>query len=237
MKLSLMTMKGWVTYTPLKNTPDYGPIVTDIERHLPAKHSYRDADKITWAHEGTHGINSQLRSKYSQPGFYLLSNDAFTLAEPSTTIAAVAKKIPQSLRGRIYKLYCQDQQRYWNTQPTYLIDEWTAYFNGSLTRKAHKITGRAETVWHLMEMAVYATCVPYSIKCSDCSGCEDAELKELLRYMWEVTLRLVGSAHPTTQTLQTNTDCIDLYKWLKDYFGAPWVATQFEDKPDYNIWD
>lgn len=42
-------------------TENYGPVVTDIEQHLYFGHPYRDNDKITWVHEGTHGINSLLR--------------------------------------------------------------------------------------------------------------------------------------------------------------------------------
>ena len=218
----------WVEYGPLKNSPEYGPVVTDVEQHLPARHVYRDDDKITWTHEGTHGIASQLRGKYQQPGFYLLNNNAYLLKEPKTTLAAVATKIPRSLRGAVYQLYCIDQQRYWNNEPSYLIDEWVAYLNGSLARRELGIEGRSETLRYLVEMAIYSTCVAQCVE-------DDGDLKAFLRHMWRQTLLIVDSDVPVLKRLRTDPDAAKLYAWMQTYFGADWVAVQFEGKLNYNI--
>ena len=231
-------MAEWVTYKPLKDSPDYGPVVTDVERHLPARHNFKDRDKITWTHEGTHGIAGQLRGKYHQPGFYLLDNNAFTMKQPKTTIYAVAQKVPQSFRGSAYQNYCVDARPYWNTEPSYLIDEAVAYLNGSRARDELGIEGRAETLRHLVDMMVCSTCIAYVTDCGDCKGCDD-DLKVLLRYLWEETLTLVGNDYPSIVTLRTSPDCADLYGWMKKYFGTRWVEERFECNltPDYNTWD
>jgi len=42
-------------------TVDYGHhIINDIEQHMPPQHIYRDNDKITWAHETTHGLDAEI---------------------------------------------------------------------------------------------------------------------------------------------------------------------------------
>ena len=228
----------WVTYEPLKNSPEYGPVVTDIERHLPAKHGFRDSDKITWTHEGTHGIAGQLRSKYRQPGFYLLEDRAFTLKQPKTTIAAVARKVPQSFRNIAYKNYCVDARPWWNTEPSYLIDEAVAYLNGSFARKELGIESRSETLIHLVDMMVCSTCIAYTTCGVNCGAdCGDEDLKTLLRYLWEDTLLLVGKDYPSVVTLRTDADSADLYKWMKTYFGAAWVQLHFEGNLNYHIWN
>ncbi len=56
----------WTTYPPQRNVTNLGKVLSDIESHMPAGHIYRDSDKITWAHETTHGINSHLRMKFSR---------------------------------------------------------------------------------------------------------------------------------------------------------------------------
>lgn len=105
----------------------------DIESHLPPNHPYKDTDRVTWGHEGTHGVNSRIRNSLDSRSnaFYVLDNKAFTAEEPDFKLSDLANTIPQNLRGKVYKMYLIDQQRYWNNEPLYVLDELSAYCNGS----------------------------------------------------------------------------------------------------------
>ena len=216
--LSTVAQAEWISFPETRKTRSYGPIITDIEQHLFAGHPYRSNDKVTWAHEGTHGANSVLRNKYGKPGFYVLKNAAYTLNEPRTTLSAVSPKIPRSLRGHIYSLYCVQSRRYWNNQPSYLFDEWIAYTNGTITRNKLQIKGRRETTAYMIEMAIYSTCVPYTTRSND------PEVKEFTRWMWERTMALVDNDSYLTD-LKTNNDAVNLRKFMQDYYGSDWTKT------------
>lgn len=55
------------------------------------------------------------------------------LQEPKVKLSDVAAAVPISLRGMAYDLYLVKQQKYWNEQPLYILDEWSAYTNGTKT--------------------------------------------------------------------------------------------------------
>jgi len=225
--LTASTAQGeWVTYPPSQTSHDYGPVVTDVERHLYPGHPYREnSDKVGWTHEGTHGVNSLVRNKYGRPGFYTLNNTAYLLAEPNTTIAAVARKVPPSLRSNIYNSYCIQMQGNWNYQPSYLFDEWTSYMNGSIARKKLKIANRSETIGFTLEMAIYSTCVPYTAKSTGAK--DDENTKIFLRWMWERTLFLIDKNNKDAlKPLRENTDAESLRVFMRDYFGKTWTKKQ-----------
>jgi hypothetical protein len=146
---------GWIIVSPIRDFPGPGPI-NDIERHLPQGHKYYDNDRVTHAHEGTHGINSLLRSKYNSPAFYCLNNKAFVFNEVPGTLDNVAESIPENLRGKVYNLYLIKAQRWWNKHPSYIFDEFTAYINGSLAREYYGIKDRGESVEQMLECMVYS---------------------------------------------------------------------------------
>ena len=123
----------WLEIKPVKNADSsLGPVLSDIESHMPDPNQYRDPRKVTWAHETTHGINSIIRNmKPGTNGFYVLKNRGFSVVEPTNyKLSDVAAAIPTPIRGMSYKLYLKDQQRYWQDNPTYPCDEWSAYTNG-----------------------------------------------------------------------------------------------------------
>jgi hypothetical protein len=143
---------------PIRNVAD-PTILGDIESHLPAGHPYGDPDPVTTVHEGTHGINSLLRNQYGMPCFYLLNNRFARIREPLITIDKVARRVPPSLRGSVYRLYLVQMQGYWNNQPSYILDEYVAYTNGAEAREKLGIKMRLETIDYMLEMSVYATCL------------------------------------------------------------------------------
>jgi hypothetical protein len=123
-----------LTTIPPKRDLTVTSLLDDLECHLPAGHWYVSRDKINYAHEGTHGVNAEIRNAVGRPNnaAYLLGDRAWVMAEPETTLSVVARRVPASLRGGGYKLYLIKQRRYWNNQPLYLLDEWSAYRNGTL---------------------------------------------------------------------------------------------------------
>lgn len=135
----------WVEYLPIKDT-DITGVLGDIESHLPRAHPYKDDDKVTWTHEGTHGVNSGIRNSLTtnMNAAYLLKNWAFTAEEPDFRLSDLAGRIPKELRGHTYDLYVIRQQRWWNHQPLYMFDELTAYLNGAKAGVELGMDNRAE---------------------------------------------------------------------------------------------
>jgi hypothetical protein len=202
----------WTEYLPVRSVTGLGKVLSDIDGHMPAGHIYKDNDKITWAHETTHGINSSLRQKFSKGyyggfktfygepawkaieghpvfhngvinGFYALENKAAIINEPKTTISTAAALVPQSLRGPVYSLYMVQQATSWNNTPLYIFDEWVAYTNGSACRLDLGIQERSETVSQMLEFDVYATALAMAVKKND-SSYDDKQFKAFL--MWNI---------------------------------------------------
>jgi len=136
----------WVKFPPQNEEANahWGNFLTDIARHLPSQYGkkYYSDDRITHAHETTHGINSHLsnhpdeiapgtRRRGLVYGFYVGKDQAVILTGPQIKLSQVAPLIPASLRGSRYQLYCIDQQKYFEDHPLYLFDEWVAYTNGA----------------------------------------------------------------------------------------------------------
>lgn len=118
---------------------NYLSVLDEIEERMPVQHQYRSSDKIGHVHETTHGLNSRLRNKHGTTGsincaYIVNTNGVFLmLLEPKhVKLSTIADKIPQWLRDSTYKSYLINQQRYWNNEPLYVVDEWSAYYNGSV---------------------------------------------------------------------------------------------------------
>lgn len=224
-----------------------GKVLGDIESHMPAGHIYKDSDKITWGHETTHGINSNIRNRNQRwlvkyktrflflkekylvkaaervNGFYCLEDRAAVIVEPPTTIRAAAAKVPQSLRGGVYNLYMVQQAGSWNDTPLYIFDEWVAYTNGSEVRKDLGITGRAETVTYMMEFNVYSMSLAMVVK--EKGGYDDTQFKAFLMWNMERSVKIYNSEPEATaylNKLRTNGDAENLRAFARSYFGAEW---------------
>lgn len=110
----------------------YTTILKDVVVHLKEDHYY-DRDEVTYVHEGTHGINAELRNQHRGFAcFYMLNDLAIRLRRiTEVTLTDLAREIPKDIRGGIYDLYLVEQARWWNDSPLYVCDEWTAYLNGT----------------------------------------------------------------------------------------------------------
>lgn len=147
----------WVDVPPVKHFSHSIEPVVDIERRLPPKHDYYDADMVTWVHEGTHYINSNITREKGRQGLYLMGGKAVILKAPRLTLEQVAVAVPEKDRRTIYKTYLIDQRQWWNKEPLYLLNEWVAYGNGTACRKSLNKTGRdrIDTVRFALEMEIY----------------------------------------------------------------------------------
>ena len=112
--LSSYTHAQFVNVPPFRGNT-IGGFLGDIDSHLKAGHIYKDRDRVTWAHETTHGINSRIRNEFKvDNGYYLLDNRGFVLAKSGITLRKLANAVPVNMRGPRYPLYLVDQQRWWN---------------------------------------------------------------------------------------------------------------------------
>ena len=212
---------------PIRNVGDLPPIIADVESHLPAGHVYDDPDQVTTVHECTHVINSLLRNRYNCPAFYVLRNRAVLMQEPATTLSwsTVADQVPVSLRGEVYGLYLKQMQNYWESNPTYVFDEWSAYTNGANARMALGIKDRGETVRYAVEFIVYSMCVPRAAKSTD------PQMRAFIMWQTERVLKIVvssGSARDWEylKKLQADTDAESLRRYIRSYCGAVWARKE-----------
>lgn len=166
----------WLEIPPLRKPLEgVEPTLADVVSRLQSPETYRDARHVTYSHEGTHGLNAQLRNqrielevayvtayqgsaterkmgphvevRVPRPAgvldpavklgnvnaFYVLGGRGLRLPEPACQLRDVAEDVPLRLCGMAYQLYLVQQRRYWNDQPLYVFDEWSAYLNGLQT--------------------------------------------------------------------------------------------------------
>jgi len=198
--------------SPVRDVTEFAPILNDVQSQLQAGHQYTCDDDITTVHECTHGINSRLRGLHGKPSFYVLNNKAIILEEPKGILRSIAEKIPVDYRGKTYQTYLVDARRWWNEQPTYIFDEFSAYINGAQARRDLGRTDRGEAIEFMGEFIVYAVCVPWA------TGSEDPKMKAFLRYQIDRALDL--GAEVTVDG--------DLRVFMDEYFGPEWVKERFK---------
>ncbi len=100
----------WTDYPPIRevNSQGLGRVLADIESHMPAGHIYRDSDKITWGHETSHGIASNLRGAANSGRLTLypkLKQEVFLPSEQNYEL-----KIPVQRGGRKNGFYVLENQ-------------------------------------------------------------------------------------------------------------------------------
>ena len=174
----------WITIDPIQSpaikTP---PILEDISSQT--KDPWRDPDLVTTAHELTHMINSRIRNSFKGKynGYYVLKNVGYIVKEPkSFKLKDLAAAIKQEHRGQIYQLYLIQQQQYFQDEPAYIMDEWTAYTNGTMCGIEIKDDFRTQDSGHrMLEMAVYATYLKDMAKQEDISEFVDWQIQRNIR--------------------------------------------------------
>jgi hypothetical protein len=145
-----------VEYAPAVSAPPvaFPWTLTDIAARLPVNTDAKDADLVTYAHEGNHFL---CRGKPGFHGVYIGNGIRVFVPTPPLLTAEVFAAIPKEERGSIYETYRrQGATEYWSVQPLMLLDEWAAYTSGSITRGELKLATRQESDRYCAEMATYA---------------------------------------------------------------------------------
>lgn len=207
--------------------------LADVESRMPAGHQYAfPTAPMTWCHETTHGLNSILRMR--NPGcnvLYCLDGKACVIREPKGRLSAVSRLIPLKLRGPSFHLYLVQQQRYWECEPTYLLDEWVAYTNGSYTGREVGENGWHYELLQAINFTVYSIAMANSICDSDPSY-DHTQLREFIKHNAERTMKvwsdLNASGDEDTHVRQiraylaewrTGTESTSLRKFANTYLG------------------
>jgi hypothetical protein len=152
-------------------------LLGDIESRLTAAQFrvYTDSDKVTAAHEMTHGVCSILRNKLKvKNAFYIGRGNAFTTQASGVTLASLSQAIPSMNRGSSYQLYLIDQQQYWNDDAAYIAEELTCYLNGAAVGLEQKMNDRTKGSFQSACEFLYYCTVLYQLTNND-------ELKKYVR--------------------------------------------------------
>ena len=152
----LISFLLFIIITPVREVTQFSAIVNDVQSQLEAGYDFGCNNPISTVHECTHGINSRLRGIYKQPCFYVLGNKMFTFPEPKQTLKDIAELVPKELRGKNYQFYLVDAQKWWNNQPTFVLDELSACINGLQARSELKRTDRKGIAPMVAEFLIYS---------------------------------------------------------------------------------
>jgi len=167
----------WIDVRPLRDLGNRwrgGRVLSDIECRMPAGHQYAfPSMPMTWAHESTHGLNSSLRmAEYRKArrkvnALYCLDGRAVVIDEPKGRLSAVARSLPRGLRGVSFQLYFGRQLQWWDTTPSYCLDEWVAYTNGSLCGREVREHGWHYELLQAINFSIYALAMAQEVTASD----------------------------------------------------------------------
>jgi len=230
-------------------TTGLGAVLDDVDSRLPAtglvsSATYRSTDPVTWVHEATHGVNSLVR--LSLPGdahnaAYCLGGRAAVMREPRpVTVRDSARYVPVALRGKsTYSMY-MSQQRAWNNDPLYILDEWSAYTNGAAQYlqdvRAGRQSNSVSDLTYMAHFAIYSLCTAIAVEQAQRRGVlqyDDTQMKAYIQWQWNRMMNLFADGQPFTRMWNP----IDYYrifaveapgatlrKWARQYFGPAWVA-------------
>ena len=209
--------------------------LADIESRMPAGHHYAfPTMPMTWGHMTTHGLNNNLRQRNLGCNvLYVMGGKACVIREPKGRLSAIARLIPPKLRGPSFQLHLIEQPRYWEYEPTYLLDEWMACTNGSLVGRQV-----AENGWHFellqaINFTVYSIAMANSI-CGSDPQYDHTQLRAFIQYNAERTLKIwneldasgvddnhVRQIRAYLQEWRTGTESASLREFAMKYLGQP----------------
>ena len=218
---------------PAVSKPDLRLVETlaDIRSHISDGGYYNDTDLVTAAHETTHGINSNIRNSHyrgsKENGFYCLGGRGVLLPEPRTTIQRVARSVPPSLRGSVYRLYLVEQASGWGDRPLYLMDEWVSYTHGSMVRRELGLVRRDETVQYMMEFDVY---VLEMLRCAkeDDPGYDMEPLVAFVRWNLLRSMDVYKGEEGASRVLsllRDSSDAESLRRFARETLGSEWCSS------------
>lgn len=233
--------------TNARSNAAYGEVLLDVMRHeAPNDHNSYD-DKITMAHETSHGIHAYLRNRNQSGGkrvnaFYVLNDQAALVEEPPIRKSAVARYVPSNLRGSRYDLYVVGQSA-WDDTPLYLWDEWNAYVLGAeagvdLVERG-LWSGWTDAVMGPLEFVVYAVATAMAVKDQAPSYfSSNQQFREFLAYNIERSMQVYNIGSQMTEfrwdrqddyfeKFKTSAEATSMRQFLTITFGADWTNEVF----------
>jgi hypothetical protein len=158
--------------------PNWPPILRDVASRLPRHTDAKDADLITYVHEGTHFLS---RWRAGGHCVYVLDGARWCISTPPLQTETVLSAVPAEVRGSIYQTYLkQARTEYWRDQPLMIVDEWNAYAHGGIARRQIGTTSRSETNVYSWHFAQYARVLVRLAR--DCEGYDSAELRRFCNW-------------------------------------------------------
>lgn len=145
-----------VEYLPFVWEPpvSFPATLRDIAGRLPKTTDARDADLVTYAHEGSHFLS---KGRDGWHGIYIGQGLRLYVPVPPVSTDELFSVVPVEERGSIYETYRQQgATEYWRLRPTMVLDEWVAYTHGSMARQELRLEIRQETDRHCATMATYS---------------------------------------------------------------------------------
>lgn len=143
----------------------------DIDSHLPARHPFRDKDKVTWAHEATRGVNHRIRSENPEPnGYYLLRDLGFTLPASGVRLSDLARAVPTTKRGPYYNTYLEHDGR---GDAFCVLDELHCFIHGALVGRQLDLIERYRGSFAMAEELYYYATVLKTLVGSEFEGLEE----------------------------------------------------------------
>lgn len=124
----------WVQVPQVRSAnTTYGSVYADVYSHTRAAPVHGHGIPLA-AHELTHDINSDVRNRFAGGtgkwnAAYVLGGRAAVFREPRVTLSQVARHVPRSLRGSEYSTHLIRMQQWWQNEPLFVVDEWSADVN------------------------------------------------------------------------------------------------------------
>lgn len=228
--------------------PSWGAALTDLVRHLHPTYGQYDypSDRITWGQQLSFGISSHLRFAYNvtgEPanGFYVLQDRATLVASPAIHLADVAPRVPASLRGARYQPYLVTPITDWNDTPTFVLDAWVSFTNGSevgVDLVASGLWGAAarDAVGGTLELTVYTLAFGLAVEELDATYfVHNPSTREFLAWNAERAMRLYAEGsklavfadarHEAYRAAWIGApDAAPLRNFARRVFGAPYCV-------------
>ncbi|MBI1861437.1 MAG: hypothetical protein HYR96_11020 [Deltaproteobacteria bacterium] len=223
-------------------------VTTDVMQHeAPGEHNNYD-DLITLVHETTHGIHAYIRNHMNNTGkrangFFVLDDRAVILVEPNIRKSAVARYVPQSLRGFRFGTYITGQTE-WDDTPLYVFDEWNAYVNGGqagVDQVNHNLWNESweDGVSGVLEFALYALATAQAVKAGDPNYFESytpfkefvawnvARSMEVFRAGAQMAAFKWDKQDQMLNSFLHSSDAAPLRTFTRDWLGADWTQATF----------
>jgi hypothetical protein len=223
-------------YSKTEPSPTYADLKSHTVKGLDSQYK----DLITWSHEASHTLNKEDKFQH----LYLLHSKEILLSrETNIKLRDVAANIPLNWRGPGFQLYLIKQQRYFNNDPLYVLNEWTAYLHGALTAlELHQrgILPRTDRVYEAdirktIEFMRYGHVLLYTMQASGLDYKDYAKLKWVIKALTQRTV-WVYNACKGTSLRDRQTEAMFLAgpnkytDFLRETYTDQWFDTLFSEQ-------